>query len=335
MRSLLERTFFIFKVWGGTITMKDIDIFQNSQFVFGKNTELLNDFGFGAGDSSAGTKVCFWTNIKELDMCYTSPEHINCKTGFGVSIMKGILYRIKNTQGRIIKKGVCLNRNLTIEQNHTILRLDAAQTLLCEFFLPHMVTVNQMHIYTDDEASITPYEHSGKKIFFLGGINTLGAGCTFQNTTMPFTVSETVGAQAFNFSEYSHNFYNLDGLKAISEQKPDYVVCELFSAGTDFEYMKNNIAAYVERVVEQSKASRVIFWGFPRNCTSLSLNKKHQLFREIKSLYANNSNAIFLCCDDLFKGISDDEYAISLYFINDYANYILAQKIIEIIKNWE
>ena len=122
--------------------------------------------------------------------------------------MKGLIYSIMDIDGRILAKGNFVSKNLNIEERHKIFCSNQAQLLNCEIYLPHMVAVEKIFIYADDETDILPTINKKNAIYYLGGLNTLGSGCTFQTSTMPTIVSSLLKAETYIMASKSKEIYN-------------------------------------------------------------------------------------------------------------------------------
>lgn len=285
-------------------------------------------------DCSAGIKIEFYLNTSVIELSYTATRDINCSQGYGACLMKGIVYSLQDVSGRVIGKGNFVNHKLQVEERHRIFSSSDVKTVHCEIYLPSIVAIDNFFVYADNGAEFLALPKNSNKIFYIGGSNTLGSGCTFQTSTFTQIVSDNLKAETFNLGTRNQNIYNRHLLNFIKEEEPTVVVSELLAPSTEISYMKENLYDYVRDLIFTNANSIFIFWEFPyiRGCKDLV--DKHEIYLSIKKkIYdSGKNNFYFLDSSKIFNQAKFDEYTISLNFMNDYANYILAEKIVEVYK---
>lgn len=316
--------------------MRKFDITSYNNLIKGSFNNKLNkkDNPYKIDNSSAGIKIEFSLITSYIELSYISEKNEYCRQDFGACIMKGLIYSIMDIDGRILAKGNFVSKNLNIEERHKIFCSNQAQLLNCEIYLPHMVAVEKIFIYADDETDILPTINKKNAIYYLGGLNTLGSGCTFQTSTMPTIVSSLLKAETYIMASKSKEIYNEKLFPLIKKNNPIAVVVETYAPATDYQYMKSNLYNYIKNLVDINKETIFVFWEFPFVTGSNSLRDKHNVYLSVKDKISEEkkNNLYFLDSSNIFDQKNFDNFTISPNFINDNANYILAENIANVLK---
>lgn len=314
--------------------MKAVKVSENTQIISGSLTGALTrgiSF-YGVSESSAGIVIICEIFSSSIEVAYLSDKNTLCRANFGACLMKGMTYRLKDSTGKIIKCGNFLSKNMLNEERHKIFNSAHKSILTCELYLPSMVSLKEVIFYIDDDGKIANAQNKYEGcVFFFGGANTLGSGCTFQNCMLSHIVGWDTGREVFNCGDAGNRLYRNSYVDIVQRYSPDIIVSELWASSTDIDDMRSNADKFVVKLIKSFHGSLLIFWEFPFVSGSRRLQEKHAVYIDMKRAYGALNNVYFISADS-FHNINVDKFTISMNFINDYANYIIGKEMSKVIK---
>ena len=240
----------------------------------------------------------------------------------GVTAREGlhVMYRITGTT-QWLNVDAYTSRNSPITVNMKYLA-QAGKTYEILIYGPVLSDIDLLKIEIEDESEITVLDNSiSKDIVFLGGIHSLGIGCTASGVMF-----SNILARRFDKHFQNISFNDINHLKAIHEKineldKYDTIILELDYARQDSAVFDK----YAKKVIRRlnSKCNKLICW--------YAVPKSGEKYSKLTEFGQKNSKRNVSILDMSF--IYDEEYSEmcthSGNFINDTGNIMIYKKLYE------
>ena len=177
-------------------------------------------------------------------------------------------------------------------------------------------------ISIDEAYEISPVSHEKKKICFLGGVTTFGAGVTSSALMYTNILQRRYAIEAVNISFYWWNW--MDNMKAfLYELLPQIQDCKMFFMECDspklsLEVLEHNLKEICEFLLEQT-TSKLVLWNQPI-CNNNNEKKAYieNVVNDFCDRYPNR--IVFHNNYYIWKEEQYDEYTNGEEFINDSGN---------------
>jgi len=265
--------------------------------------------------SSAGVRVKFATNSKQVDAVYNTTVK-SVVPHIGRPLLNCISYAVLDGKAKRPVKMECISQPGKYEN---VYRKNTDNKLFYEFYLPSFNKIDNLTISLDDDADFFPAEKPTKApIVFLGGPFTLGSGCTFATAMFSSVISRKLGREHYNFAINSHRCLSVEIASAISALKPAAVVAEIQSVGMNFDYMLANLEQYLSVILQDTDCPAVLltqpFWGDKSGEYEQKLAYLRETVRKLSRDYP--CRLVLVDGAKVFEGIDYDRYSFSLNFVN-------------------
>jgi hypothetical protein len=313
-----------------------IDIANNENLIFGNipssegvfsrkiiNTSLLS--------GSAGIRVRFITDSPIIGVSYDVKETAVMSI-LGRSLTKHIscvIYDKKNVP--LLQKiiGKTKEGDECQEIYHSLTR----KQVCCELYLPSVQTIDRLLIKLDDNAVCKPFDYAYQKpIIFFGGKSTFCHGSTFAQAMYTQITARNLDRDFYNLSIDSFGaYYNNEVVAASTQLSPACVVSEITSASLSSDYCEKNMDEYINSLAKLGVPIVLIsqpFWGDKSRGYA---GKRELLLNLLQKYRKEGCTIVHIDGERIFKQYSYDCYTYSLYFINDFANYIIASELSKVL----
>lgn len=277
---------------------------------------------------NVGMRVRFTTNSSTIGLSYDIDDTAVMPI-MGCALTKHFLCVIFNEKHSPILRQIIYKQNQSNDDFQTIYRTSTKKLIHCELYFPSIQTVNKLFVQLDDNAFFEPFEYAHKEpILFFGGKSTFGYGSTFAQAMYSQIVARNLNRDFFNLSIDSFDsYYANEIVKASAKLNPAYLVSEITSASLSVAYCKNNMDYYLKTLASLEVPVILLsqpFWGDISNGYE---EKRKLLIDGLQKLEEQDYKVFHIDGAKIFKKYSYDCYSYSLCYVNDFANYIVASEI--------
>lgn len=243
----------------------------------------------------------------------------------GVTAREGIhvLYRITGTK-QWFNVDAYTSRNSPITVNMKYLaKTDQSYEIL--IYGPALSEIDFLKIEIEDESDIKILNNDfSNDILVVGGIHSLGIGCTASGVMFSNILSRRFNKQFENISFNENNF-----LKIIYEKIDDYNLEKYNTIILELDYIKQDneiFDKYSKKVIKKlkSKCDNLICWyTIPKS------EEKYSKLNEFSDKYSKKRNISFLDLSFIYNEEFSEMCTHSKNYINDTGNIMIYKKLFE------
>ena len=269
----------------------------------------------------------FKTNVQKFRIHYQSK---NVSTGnyphMGVTVREGIhvLYRIEgNVQW--LNVDAYTARNSPIDVNMKYLASEN-QTYEILIYGPVLSEIQFLKVETEDNSSLTILDSDfSKDVLIIGGIHTLGIGCTASGVMFSNILS-----RKFNKHFQNISFNDNNHLKAIYENIDCYNLDKYDTIILELDYIKQDLEIfdkYSDKIIKKlrSKCDNLICWyTFPK-----SSQERVVKLNDFSKKYSRKKDVTFLDLSFIYDDMLSEMCTHSHNYINDAGNIMIYKKLLE------
>ena len=278
------------------------------------------------GNSAKPYFFKFESDAQRFKIHYQIPDEISGNfPHMGVTAREGIhvLYRIAGTT-QWLNVDAYTYRNSPITVNMKYLA-NIGQSYEILIYGPVFSEIRLLKVEIEDGSKITPLSNDiSNEVLFVGGIHSLGIGCTASGVMFSNILSRRFDKHFQNISFYETNY-----LKTIHEKLNEYKLGKYDTIILELDYVRQDEAVfdkYAKKVIKKlnSKCKHLICWY-----TMPKSEEKYSKLIEFAEKYSRKRDITILDLSFIYDEELSEMCTHSKNFINDTGNIMIYKKLYE------